>query len=573
MLGGYQRILMDNRRRREWDGIFENLKILFMCGKNSPLNGPMIGVTMALRDSDYFKKTAELLGYERSHVAQIEWMATAWNATFVSTGIWMGKTFEPVSLATFSKKCGNNAKMLKSFDPAVVRMGRNFFREPTNPDFIQSLGLPSLTRLWRLKSRPHSTAEKGFDSQLLAENLNKEKYIPYSMTGGLFLSLPGNSVVEEMRGKPVYQLNYRWADLDPVYPMTLLVDELVQIADGVYLGQLVMATSHYSLGTVNAPLFGEHLPQWDVGTPFHGEERDYGYQNNGFFLMIDPAIAKQAYADEAFPMLRPRPGEQGYQELGYDHSKPSSLEKGGTALGGEWVSGWKNDEDLLKKFTRFTLEPSTKSDDGDVTKMLKPGESILQMLQRIQGEISAASCLDDHLRHFEKLNCLFRAGIAPKIVNGVFQGQPIPQKRFGCIDPREILSGNTHAVGKTGGKAGECRLVPGGKPELAGDLPDFLLVHPRFEERGADVAFIPCAHAGPEISKIIGNRSVGDPPDSFAIGDVAQLPEQLGLAVVAAIGRVLPEFAFVCFFGRDDDGACAHARCKVDGPLRILFVG
>ena len=138
--------------------------------------------------------------------------------------------------------------MLKSFDPTVVRIGRNFFREPADPNFIQSMGLPSLTRLWRLKNRPHSTAEKGFDGQLLAENLNKEKYIPYSMTGGLFLSLPGNSVVEEMRGKPVYQLNYRWADLDPVYPMTLLVDELVQIADGVYLGQLVMATSHYKPG-------------------------------------------------------------------------------------------------------------------------------------------------------------------------------------------------------------------------------------------------------------------------------------------------------------------------------------
>jgi len=419
MLGGYQRILMDNRRRGEWDGIFEILKILFMCGKNSPLNGPMIGVTMALRDSDYFKKTAELLGYERSHVAQIEWMATAWNATFASTGIWMGKTFEPVSLATFSKKCGNNAKMLESFDPTVARIGRNFFREPANPNFIQSLGLPVLTRLWHLKNRPESTAEKSFDSQLLAENLDKEKYIPYKMTGGLFLSLPGNSVVEEMRGKPVYQLNYRWADLQPVYPMTTLVDELVEVADGVYLGQLVMATSHYSLGTVHVPLFGEQSPQWDLGAAFHGEAQDYGYQNNGFFLMIDPAIAKQTYADEAFPILRPRPGEQGYE-----HWRPtSSLGKGGTTAGGEWVSGWKNDEDVLKKFTRFTLEPSTKSDDGDVTKMLKPGESILQMLQRIQGEISAASCLDDHLCYFEKLNQLFRAGIAPKIVEGVFQGQ------------------------------------------------------------------------------------------------------------------------------------------------------
>lgn len=326
---------MDNLRRHEWEGLFEKLQTLFMCGKNSPLNGPMIGVTMVIRDSDYFKKTAESMGYKRSHIAQIEWMATAWNATFASTGMWMGKTFEPVSLATFAEKCGNNPQMPASYDPAVARIGRNFFREPDHPNFIQSLGLPVLTHLWHLKKRPENTAVEGFDGQLLAENLEKEKYIPYNLTGGYFLSLPGNSVVEEMRGKPVYQLNYRWADLHPAYPMTQLVDELVQIADGVYLGQLVMATSHYSLGTLRLPLFGEHSPEWDLGPAFHGEEQDYGYQNNGFFLMIDPDIAKEAYKDEAFPLLRPRPLEHGFKELGYDRSRPdSNTGKGGTAEGG-----------------------------------------------------------------------------------------------------------------------------------------------------------------------------------------------------------------------------------------------
>ncbi len=45
------------------------------------------------------------------------------------------------------------------------------------------------------------------------------------------------------------------------------------------------------------------------------------------------------------------------------------------------------------------------------------------MLQRIQREIAKGSAVDDHLRHFEKLNRLFRGGIAPRIANGMFQGQ------------------------------------------------------------------------------------------------------------------------------------------------------
>lgn len=472
MLGGYRRILADNCRREEWEGVFGKLQTLFMCGTSVPLDGPMIGVTMAIRDSDYFRQTAQLFGQDRSAIANIEWMATCWNVTFGPTGLWMGKTFEPVSRQTFAARCDNDARTMTAFDPTVARIGRNFFREPAAPNFLQALGLPVLTEAWHLKDRPTRPGAADFAGEVLAANLEKEKNIPYSKTGGIFLAASGTSVVEEMRRKPVYQLNYRWPALEPAYPMTRLIDELVQIADGVYLGQLVMATRHYSLGALKLPLPGLPPKAWEVGEPYHPDQpswarrlaglfglssspagTDYGYQNNGFFLMIEPALAKQAYADDAFPHLRPRVGESGYRELGYDRS-PTEPAAGVRAPAPEsaapkeaisdWVTGWQEDEALRRKFTTFCLESSPKEGDGDVRELLRPGESILQMLQRVQGEISAATSQDDSLRHFEKLNRLFRRGIAPQVRDGRFQGVgdgnacfDAPEKRlwYGAEDP------------------------------------------------------------------------------------------------------------------------------------------
>jgi hypothetical protein len=441
MLGRYRQILADNHRHGEWEGIFRKLDTLYKCGKYQPLNGPMIGVTMAIRDSDYFRETARLFGRDRSSVANIEWMATSWNATFAGSGLWMGKTFEPVSKETYANVCGTEAAA--AFDAQTTRIGRNFFRQPANPDFITGLGLPVLTQLWRLKDRPTTGATAGFEAALLPENIKKEKNIPYIKTGGYFLAQPGASVVPEMNKKKVYQLNYRWPKLEPVYPMTRLIDELVQIADGVYLGQLVMATKHYSIGTLGISLFNEKITQVELGESYQpgrpcgidrliqliglsSGEIDYGYQNNGFFLMIDPAFAKEAYADNAFSILRPRSGESGYVELGYDRSTAGKVqtsvsvdESNGVS---DWTSGWRNNSDIRKKFTTFFLEPSPKESDEDVQGLLRDGESILQMLQRIQGEISAQTSHEDHLRHFEKLNRLFRRGIAPRINGGLFQG-------------------------------------------------------------------------------------------------------------------------------------------------------
>ena len=452
LLAGYQRILADNGQRPQWPAVHQKLATLFKCGSYAAVNGPMIGIPVSIRDSDYFQDTVQHFGKERSKIASIEWMATAWNMTFTDTGLWMGKTFEPVPREVAADKTGNDAEIMTQYDPQTTRIGRNFFREPPQPDLIQGLGLPALTPMWNLKPRPASAAAKLFDSQLLPENLAKEVNIPYSMTGGIFLALPGKSVVPEMRGKEVYQLNYRWPRLNPAYPMTRLVDELVQIADGIYLGQLVFATRHYSLGSLRL-LSSPDMPAIPLGEAYAGrhdkpldflfklfsgdKEADYGYQNNGYFLMMDPAWAREIYADNAFPQLRPRAGESGYIELGYDKMAPAR--KPAPPAGApeqwpgvtDWVAGWQDHEDLREKFTTFILEESPKkSDADDVREMRREGESILQMLQRISGEISARTATDDQLKYFDKLHRLFRCGVAPQVVNGLFQGQG--KKGYNC---------------------------------------------------------------------------------------------------------------------------------------------
>ena len=437
MLAGYQRILADNYQREQWPLVHDKLQTLFMCGKATALNGPMIGIPVEIRDSDFFQKTAKLFGNDRSLIASIEIMATAWNASFADTGLWMGKTFEPVAKAVVDEKCDHDPGVMSAYHPDTSRIGRNFFREPADPNAIQSITLPVLEKAWKLNDRPLSTDAKGFAGKLLAENLEKEKAIPYSKTGGVYLANMGTSVLPEMQGKQVYQLNYRWPNLHPVFPMTLLVDELVQIGEGIYLGQLIYATKHYSMGTIDLPFIaGEH--DIELGVPYEPKKQslyqslpslitgnkkmeapDYGYQNNGYFLMMDPAFAKQVYADDAFPQLRPRQGETGFKELGYD---VAAVAVNSDREGRDWVSGWSNDETLKQKFTRLITEPSTQTSDGDVTEMLHSGESVLQMLQRISNDISAQSKTDDHLRHFEQLHRLFRSGVAPGIENGLFHG-------------------------------------------------------------------------------------------------------------------------------------------------------
>ena len=443
LLANYQRTLSDNNKREQWPEIHQKLETLFKCGKAVPLDGPMIGIPVSIRDSDFFKDIAEKFGDQRSLLASIEWMATAWNATYADTGLWMGKTYEPVSRDVVADKSDQNSELLAGYDEKTTRIGRNYFREPPNPNAIQSIGLPGLTELWHLKDRPTSQDDYTFEGQFTDKCKEKEQFIPYSKSGGIFIANMGQSVVPEMNGKVVYQLNYRWDKLKPTFPMTKLIDEVVQIADGVYLGQLVFATKHFNLGSIDLPYipgdqmislgelydpakkasFWQNLLNLILGRKTQ-EKVDYGYQNNGYFLMMDPNYAKEIYAEDAFAQLRPRPGEAGFTELGYDEE--AELERGGS-LGNknvEWINGWKDSPELAKKFTTFILEESPKNESiNDIEQMREEGESILQMLKRISEGISAQTKYKDHIAEFENLHRIFRCGVAPTIKDGLFQGK------------------------------------------------------------------------------------------------------------------------------------------------------
>ncbi|MCP4255817.1 MAG: hypothetical protein GY775_20940 [Candidatus Scalindua sp.] len=328
MLSKYQSICADSKQRNIWDIVVEKLHTLFMCGKAVPLDGPMIGIPVVIRDSDYFKKAANLIGEKRSLATKIELFATTWNSTFVDTGFWMGKTFEAISKDAVINKTNNYPKVVEAYNPETTRIGRNFFRDPPDPKGIQKIGIPALIGMWGLRDRPTLENPDIFDTKLIPENFKKEVNIPYSKTGGIFLADNGTSVVPEMKGKEVYQLNYRWPQFKPVYPLSQLVDEIVQIGEGIYLGQLVFATKRYSLVTIDPDSsvlqlgedynpgkhsFFDKLISFFSPQKSH-DEIDYGYQNNGYFLMMDPAYAKQIYAVNAFPQLRPRAGESGYTE-------------------------------------------------------------------------------------------------------------------------------------------------------------------------------------------------------------------------------------------------------------------
>ena len=70
----------------------------------------------------------------------------------------------------------------------------------------------------------------------------------------------------------LYRFVYSVVSVLAVMAMTRLVDELVQIDEGIYLGQLVFATRHYSLGNLRLP-FCPDLPEIPVGEPYSPDKK------------------------------------------------------------------------------------------------------------------------------------------------------------------------------------------------------------------------------------------------------------------------------------------------------------
>src|SRR5512132_4435811 len=231
---------------------FRKLAKLFDLGETfDTLDGHYYGVCPGLRTGDLSGAAAEfgnLLGF-------------IWSSAIVGNCPWAGKSYFPMSDEDRARILGDTVPA----DVKVVRGINHFNRIEGAPVNLATVAL--LTFMWHLQK---------------ATNEEKAQY-GYDYKGGIIASHRAPSIYP---GTPreVFRLNYRYPDLGNFPPLTYLIDEMVQIADGMYLGQAIFATTK---------LLERYDPKADPS--------QYHYQNFGYFLLFEPFW--NAEAKRLFPFL------------------------------------------------------------------------------------------------------------------------------------------------------------------------------------------------------------------------------------------------------------------------------
>ena len=211
----------------------KKLERLFTCGKAKEAKGHFYGITL------FLKKGEHPYG---------DFLNQIWGATLADVSPWDGKIFNPI----------NNKNLefyTEGFEKGEVPtyLGINCFRKYEG-SLLNVASIVVLTFWMNLKEAPQE---------------EKTTY-GYDKKGGLFIARRAKSVASNSSEKEVFQLNYRWKRLGNPIPLKYLIDEIVEIADGLYLGQLLFATKH---------LLEDYDPQL--------EPSEYKYENFGYFLLMD----------------------------------------------------------------------------------------------------------------------------------------------------------------------------------------------------------------------------------------------------------------------------------------------
>lgn len=342
---------------------FRKMAKLFELGKTfDELSGHYYGVAPGLRTGDLQGIAAEygnLLGY-------------IWGSVIVGVCPWNGKSYTPMTE-------GDRAQVVGATVPHDVKVlrGINHFNKIEHaPVNIAATSL--LTFMWHLQNAPAP---------------ERAKY-GYELNGGHFAAHRAHSVYPGT-AREVFRLNYRHHALGNSPPLTYLIDEMVQIAEGLYLGQVLFATDH---------LLERYDPQADPAR--------YHYQHFGYFLLFEPEWNVEA--QRLFPFL-----EMPDAAVTTHIAGPAAL-SGGTP----------------DKFTTLTLSDHP---DGDVD---------TSKLNEVRNDISAAgdimrtlksysdSLMKEHKTVspvFDKLHTLFNAGSAPQTMNGYYRGALISWQSQGLL--------------------------------------------------------------------------------------------------------------------------------------------
>lgn len=218
----------------------QKLERLFVCGlAKERVEGHFYGITIVL------KKGNHPYGVFLNQV---------WSNTLGDVSPWVGKIFSPVGPKEL-------AFYTEDFEKGNVPtyLGINCFQQ-IDESLLNKASMIVLIWWMDLKEAPKEERLKyGYDKK-----------------GGLFIARMAKSVDPKTPNRYVFQLNYRWKRLDNPIPLKYLIDEIVEIADGLYLGKLLFATDY---------LLQDYNPRLDISK--------YKYENFGYFLLMDDKWNKE----------------------------------------------------------------------------------------------------------------------------------------------------------------------------------------------------------------------------------------------------------------------------------------
>jgi hypothetical protein len=231
---------------------FVRMAKLFSLGRTpKEMQGNFYGVALGLRLSD--EKRA------LSHLDNV--IGLLWGATLEEESPWVGKSFDRLG-------------------PERLRSLTGQVEDPNRPTF---LGINHFNRLdW------HPTNVVSYHALTFWLNLHdapatERETFAYDRNGGNFIASQAPSICAQTP-REVFSLNYRWPSMHNRPPLSWLIDELVQIGDGLYLGQLLFSTKRMLSG-------------YDPTRP----AEDYGYNHMGYFALWDSRW--NAEARRLFPAL------------------------------------------------------------------------------------------------------------------------------------------------------------------------------------------------------------------------------------------------------------------------------
>jgi len=292
-----------------------------------------------------------------------------WGATLEEESPWVGKSFERLDGARYQGLTGQAP-------------------DPARPAF---LGINHFNRLdWHPANLVTYHALSYWLNLHDAPEAERATYA-YDRNGGNFVALQAPSVCAETP-REVFSLNYRWPSMHNRPPLSWLVDELVQIGDGLYLGQLLFATRR---------LLSGYDPKRPAG--------DFAYDHMGYFALWDDrwnAEARRLFAFLEIPVTAP--GLVSNVTVG----------KGPT-------------------FTNLTCEtpaPAVCNNAvfAQVEEDLRNHETVLHQLKAYSDELQDK--LDNASPYFLRLQELFNRGAVVKEMNGFYRGALVSWHGSGLFD-------------------------------------------------------------------------------------------------------------------------------------------